>query len=612
MRIIPASARPGGDSSLILRSGAALLASLPLALAWSGTAAAQTVIERNPPPVMQQAAPPPKTPTPPSAASQDSRPLGANLTTLRLIGPGEPLTSPPVGGGLAIGAIPYAPQVALQQELSSYLGKPLSRQLLSQIVESISKAYKRAGYPFVSVTTPPQEITSGVLQLRVIEFRSGGVRIAGGSPADQAAVAEQIDLPKGTRLNADAIDEDFDWANRYPYRSVRGVFAPGDAIGESQLALMLSPRRPFQLFGGYSNTGTHATDMNRIFLGAGLGIASLHDLTLTYQFTASPDFFGHPGRYDDGAQRPNYISHSGRVLLPLGYHMDIEFAPSYIASRDTETADLTFNTGVFDAPLVFRTAVSNIIPHAHLGDLTIGLEYVNETRTTYFDRIRAADGRANMLPILLGWSDGLRDKFGTTSIDVRVTINRSGLTPHGNDANWAVFTNGRVIDADFTLATFDLSRSMKLGKGFSWTGELNAVLSNKPLPDAEQIALGGMFGVRGYDLDDGNPDKGVFLRNELHAPAFSVLGELLNDAHIQDQLSPYLFVDYGRGHLYGYDNSAGPVLGRDYTLASAGFGATYQLGTHLQSNLLVGCALHDAAFTRTGDCHVQARVFLQY
>ena len=71
--------------------------------------------------------------------------------------------------------------------LRPYLGQPLSRKLIAEIEAAIARQYRDLDYPFVSLSTPEQEITGGVLQIRVVEFRTGKVAVKGAKSDAEAA-----------------------------------------------------------------------------------------------------------------------------------------------------------------------------------------------------------------------------------------------------------------------------------------------------------------------------------------------------------------------------------------------------------------------------------------
>ncbi|MFP5514898.1 MAG: POTRA domain-containing protein [Alphaproteobacteria bacterium] len=243
------------------------------------------------------------------AASGDATPLGVDVAGFRLIGLDGTIILHPQAGITVAGA-EGLDEAGFRNALAPFIGKPLSRKLLTEIQAAVAQAYREAGRPFVSITAPPQEITSGVLQLRVLAFRTGRVQVQdgeGGPQEPDSALASSLRAPAGHLIEADRISEDLDWLNRFPYRQLNGVFEPGSDPGTSNLTLELSRRRPWQAFAGWSNTGTVKDhDSNRIFAGFSAGIEAVNDLTVAYQCTGSPDVVSDPAsvRLTGGAGRP--------------------------------------------------------------------------------------------------------------------------------------------------------------------------------------------------------------------------------------------------------------------------------------------------------------------
>ena len=581
-----------------------------MALCLPPAAQAQIVVERNLPPQVK----PPSSPglAPPSSVGPtDDTPLGPKLMGIRLLGAQEAPSAPLQDQGVVVTGVPEVKAEALQSALSGFIGRPLTQRLITEIRVQVAQVYRRAGLPFVSVIAPPQEITSGVLRLKIVEFKSGGVGVKGGSPADQARVQVQAPLPAGAPLQSSAVDEDFDWMARYPYRRVQGVFSPGDEVGESRLTLNVTETKPWQVFAGASNTGTRATGLARYFVGFGAGFPQAGDLTVSYQFTGSTDFWDDPGRYDDGARRPSYISQSGRLALPVGVHQEVEATPSYVVQSE-RIGQQTFATDIFELPLTYTTAVSNLLPGVHLGQLSVGVNFTTESRRTYFNDLSVATGEADLFEVSGGWSNTFRDPFGSTAVNLRAVVNPGGLLGLNADHVWNTFTNGRVTSVEYPYGVVDLTRTTPLPAHLTWIGTLEALASDHALPDADQISIGGLYGVRGYTLDDATADRGLYWRNELRPPPVPLLSRIAPQWRVQDQVAPFVFADYGTGHVAGAAVTSGPSLSRNYTLASVGVGFDYQLGRHVTANALVGCALNDALSTHAGACRGQARIFFSF
>jgi hemolysin activation/secretion protein len=98
------------------------------------------------------------------------------------------------------------------------------------------------------------------------------------------------------------------------------------------------------------------------------------------------------------------------------------------------------------------------------------------------------------------------------------------------------------------------------------------------------LVFGGAFSVRGFEEQAAARDQGVLLEAELRAPPISTgLGKRLGAPRLGDQLTPFLFVDYGYGwnrHAYGQKTSM--------QLGSASAGLNWQIGRYLSARLSYG------------------------
>lgn len=545
-------------------------------------------------------------------ASTDAKPFGVDVAGIHLIGPKEtPSAKPPAG--VSIGAIGAMPQERLVGPLAGYIGQPLSAKLISDMQASVAKAYREAGYPFVAITVPPQEVTSGVVQLQVSEFRYGRVTTKGATPGSDAYLLGEVRAPRGSRIKTELLEEDLDWINRYPYRSVQGVFAPGDAVGETALTLEVKPRKSWEVFAGWSNTGTRATDYQRYFAGFGAALPGLGDSFLSYQVTGSDNFWSDPGSVGTGAGSPNYFSQAARFVVPLAVRQSIEIAPNYVATRQNgDPAVFAFANQTFELPVIYRAALSNLVPDTYLGDLLLGAVGRHVARRSYFDATDIGGANANQFEIVLGWAGSRSDSYGRTVVQARLVTNPGGVLGGNDAASWSAYTSGRVDNVDYAYGTLDIGRVTRLPAGFAYVTQFSGLLGDQALPDTDQLAIGGMMATRGYVLDDASVDKGFFWRNELRLPAFPVLGGIGAFKGTSDELSPYGFLDLGYGYNYGFNGPLAPISSRTTHMAGIGAGLDYRSGDHLQAGVVAGYALSSAGSTAAGDWTIQARLFISY
>lgn len=541
------------------------------------------------------------------AGSEDSTPLGVTLRGIHLIGLDEKPSAHPTPG-VVISAIGDIPRETLSRALAPFLGRPASRKLIGELQAAIAHVYRDAGFPFVSVTLPPQEITSGLITVRVVEFRAGDVKVSSGDPT----LVQKVRAVRGQRISAEALDEDLLWLNRNPYRSVAGVFTPDTELGFSTLTLEVTPQKPWQIFSGWSNTGTRATGYDRYFAGFGAALPYLNDSYVSYQITGSPNFWLSPSDVGAGPLQPSYYSQAGRVVIGVSDRQSVELVPSYVATRQAgSVSGFDFTNETFEIPVYYRSAVSNFIPNGYWGDFILGVTAKGTSRTSYFSETGIGGASAGLFEIILGWTAARSDTYGSTEFDVRLLANPGGVVGGNSSASWANFTSGRVDQINYIYGIIDVNRKTRLPFGLTLSSQLYASVSGQSLPDTEQISLGGLYATRGYTLDDGSTDTGFFWRNELRTQAFPILSAFGVSGQ-NDLASPFLFADVGWGRTFAYQGPLGPISSSDVSLAGIGFGIDYSVGRSLTTSFIAGVALTDAYITQAGDITIQTRATIIY
>jgi hemolysin activation/secretion protein len=573
------------------------------AAALPGVALAQA-IERNLPPAEvsqpQEILAPNATP-----GSQDATPIGPALKGLLLLGPRDGVRTAPVTD-VAPGLVPRLNTPEAWSLLRPYLGKPLSRKLIAEIEATIARFYRQAGYPFVSISTPPQVIGGGVLQVRVVEFRDGTVKVTGVKGRTAERVREGVRLQPGQTVNAPDLSADLDWLNRNPFHHVEAIFSPGDALGRTDLDLQTTQTKPWQVYAGYSNSGSSATGYDRYLLGGQVGGLIGPGSLLSYQFTASPDFFDDHGKILADTDHPEYLSHGLRAAIPFAPRQEIEASFDHVESNTTSASSagpFAIRQDTDELSLGYRTSFSNF--SAIPGDLSLGLEAKHEGRTTFFAGVNVLETAEEVYQLYLGWSGVFTDARGRTSIDLTLHDSPGGLSAVNSGQGFDTFSDGRITSASYAYVNLQASRTTRLPKGWTLSQVIIAQYSGSPLPDTEQLGVGGEDLVRGYTLDDGAYDTAIVSRNELRPPAFAVLPQILPHTwRMPDQLSPFAFVDAASGSENLVHKSAHPI--------STGLGADYLLGRHLSLNLTGAYALEDGPFTKAGNLMLETKATLTF
>lgn len=570
------------------------------ALLVAAPAAGQRAIERNDPPSPGVRPAEPLSGEAETLESDDERPLGVNIARIVLIGPGASVEDagrdgPPVDPSGAAGIAPEPFITAL----SPQIGAPLTLALISEIQASIARVYREAGYPFVSVTTPPQEISGGVLRLRVIEFRADKI-LTEGDAADPG-LAGAIRTKPGERINSRDLEEDLDWLNRSGGRAVRAQFSAGEEAGASDLTIVADELDPAFYLGWSNASAGDFEESNRFFAGVNFAIPALNYLSVAWQTTAGIKGWDDisdiaPGNGD----HPNYLSHSAEIRLPTWPRQALTASPSVVFSSSPIAPGIKSESRVLETPVEYRSAISNIIPGWNVGDIYGGVAFKRQWRRIYAGDTLAAKGKSDLIQGYLGWAHDFDSVLGSTDIDIGLTVNPGGIFSRNDDSHWSEFSGGTITDATWVYGVAGVTHDAPLPGGGGLRVQMNGILSDQALPDTERLGLGGYDAVRGYSLNEGTVDSGGFTRIELRAPAQKFLGYT---GEVDDAFVPFAHFDAG----FGRDK----INNESESLISTGVGAYYQLDA-FSAGMSLSVALDDELETESGDVEFKMRAMIRF
>lgn len=515
---------------------------------------------------------------------QDATPIGPSLRAIVLLGPTE-AAHVAATDGLTVGDLARlrAGQEAVSALMGPFFGQPMSRKLIGEIEAALAGRYRHLRYPFVSFSTPEQEIGGGVLQIRVIEFVAGEVTVRGArSDSEAAALRARILLQGGTPIDARELSQDLDSLNRYPFREVQAVFSPGAQLGVSNLALMVQNERPWQAYAGYGNDGSPSTSLGRYFLGGSIGGVLGRDSVLSTQVTASQDWFA--GRKD-----PDYQGAALNYVLPIGRRGQIEASADVVETHQS-LAPFAVRMQAVQSGLGYRATVGDWFGGQAASDVRFGVEAKRQVASTYFSGVDVYGVAMNVYQLYAGYHRTGRDALGVSNLDLTMRVSPGGLDAASSDARAVLFSQGRMKRADYGYLSLDYNHITPLRFDMALNTQLIGQYASNALPRTEQAGLGGKPLVRGYTLDDGAFDSVLILRNELHFP--------------KSALSPYLFVDAGQGR----DNAARTTS----ALYSSGIGAQLRLTRHLMIDIDAARAFNESRDGQTGDWRIHTNLTVAF
>lgn len=499
----------------------------------------QRIAPREPPVTEPPAAEPQAEPAPPSASTAV---VLRSLTGLVFLPDQASLQTAGVPSdsawptGIATAGLPLLAAPDFTVQLAPFIGRPLTMAGLQDITTRVTAWYRAHGRPFVAVTTPPQNISTGVVQVVVTEYRVGTLSVTGNQWFSSEMLRQASGLVPGQTLTLPQVRDDLDWLNANPFRSVNTLFQPGTVPGTTDVVLQTEDRLPVRVYAGFDTAGVPSLGRGEWNLGGIWGNAFGLDQTLSYQFTRSLS-----GRYD---------AHALSGTVPLPWRDKVLIFGSY--AQETPDVGTTFNEAGNSGQASIRYV--HTLPRLTFAtgiDMTetvqLGYDFKTTNNNLEFGGVQVFASQAEIDQFPLIYEATLTDPYGQTGFSNQLVISPGGITGANTSVAFQAIVAGSA--ADYVYDRISATRTTELPiewvKGFAWTARVIAQIASTNLLSSEQLGAGGIDSLRGYYTDAALGSRGVLVSQELRGPAFSVAEALKTAMPVSDQEQLGVFWDYG-------------------------------------------------------------------
>lgn len=476
--------------------------------------------------------------------------------------------------GLHVGDVALLETAEFRALAAPYLGRPLSLRALNRLTRDVVLHFRRHGRPVVDVIVPEQAVSSGAVQILVVEGRLGRVRTEGNRWFAAGQISSSVRARPGEVIEGGPLLADLVWINQNPFRQVDLVFTRGSNPGETDVVLRTRDRYPLRVYAGYEDSGNALTGFDRVLAGANWGNAFGRDEQLNYQLSASPDF-------------KQLVAHSGSYVVPLpAWRHTLTVFGSHAESRPALAG------GMFDLKgRSWQLSARYRVPLPARGpwtrEVTAGVDFKRSNNNLSFGGTQVFAQENDVVQAIAAFSASRSDRHGTTSGGLTLALSPGGLTAGNHTGAYQAARS--FARPDYAYARLELERLTKLPAGLSWLARGTAQLASANLLGSEQLGLGGAGSLRGYEEREANGDDGFVLVNELRGPALHPAARF-GARGVSDQLDPLLFFDYGM--VASHRRLPGEPSRLE--LASAGVGFRYQLATNLTARCDYGWQLKDS------------------
>jgi hemolysin activation/secretion protein len=483
----------------------------------------------------------------------------------------------------------------LQRTVAPYTGTDASFAVIQQAVAALQQVYADAGYSATRIAIAPQDITSGVIHLSVIETPIGTVDITGNQQVDNANVRATLPaLREGQAPDVRAIGTAIRLANDNYAKQTQITLRQGVQPDTLDATIKIADVDPVRHIVSLDNTGTRQTGNYR--LGYAFQHANLfnRDQMLTAQYVTSPDHVRQVTILGLNYHAPLYA---------LGGAIDVSVSHANVSSGQvTTTAGSYAISGSGDAAGIRYT---QLLPR--LGDwdqrLSAGVDY-----RAYKNDVRPDGASSSLIPNLVTRPVTLT--YAGFSRDVerewRASLSLSQNLPGGVSNNTADYQapGGRAgATASFRIWRSSVFLRQSLPADWQVQLQLNGQYSADALIPGEQFGVGGVDSVRGFNEREALSDYGYRTSVEFQG---SDLGKAFGAAAWQ--MRPVLFHETGRL----WRNHPLPAEAQRSAIASAGLGLRIALDNRLQARIDYATVLQGAGIRPTGDRKIQANFTLLF
>ncbi|MFA6350425.1 MAG: ShlB/FhaC/HecB family hemolysin secretion/activation protein [Candidatus Omnitrophota bacterium] len=447
--------------------------------------------------------------------------------------------------------------------------KEITIQDLQKAADKITDIYRQRGYITSRAYLPPQKISEGLVEVRVLEGAMGDVEIRGNRYFRTNLLRNKISLKKGEAFNYNKLRKDLIKINEAPDRFCKTVLAPGKVPGTTDLTLEVKDNLPIHVGFDWDNFGSRYINKNRYSARFTHNNLLGFDDKLTFQYQL--------------AEAGSYYLKNVRYLAPVGRGLEVggyAYMSKVKLGKEYKETDVRGKSQLYGA-----FANRSLIDGENFDmNLNLGFDYKNVVNyqsgaVTSHDRLRVAKA---------GFDMDLSDKLGRTiltyELDCGIPDIMGGLAAKDINAS-RTGAGGKFVKNGINLLRL---HKMPFSSTLLWKNQIQ--ISPYNLPSTEQIQLGGITNVRGYPSAEAVGDQGYTMTFEWSCPVYGIPKNFIvpfTKTKMYDALRIVTFYDWGNVHL----RTPATSEEKNKTLRSIGCGMRFNLPKSLSMRVEVAWPL---------------------
>lgn len=424
-----------------------------------------------------------------------------------------------------------------------YTGACLNLEQINTLLADISNWYLDRGYVTTRAYLPPQDLTTGTLQIVVVEGRTEDIRF--GPDTDERYRLETA-FPglEGKRLNIRDLEQGLDQLNRLPSNNAKLKLEPGAKTGETMVLIENPQDKRLRLTITDDNTGARSTGVRQRTVEVEADdLFGVNDMwSLSYKPSLT--------NFDDYGTK----TISGSLSVPYGY-----WTFGYSESWFTYASTIQATTASYRSRGISRqrelTAERVVARDQDSKTSLEGALTLKETRNFIADAL--LDSQSRKLSIA-----GLTARHSTKIWDGALNVSavyEQGLRSFGAKKDHQVASGEARAQFRKLSSNITYSRALQVqDQNLSSSVALSGQWAPGTLFSSERFSIGGLSSVRGFKDNSVSGEVGGYARTELSWTAPSTDLEYVNKAI--GRLSPYLALDGGWVQADPAETGEGAVL----------------------------------------------------
>ncbi len=388
--------------------------------------------------------------------------------------------------------------------LKPYVGQCLGVSQLNDLLKAITDYYLGKGRVTSRAYLPQQDLSTGHLQVLVVEGKLEALRSAEGSTVTERELAMAFPGKVGEALNLREIEQLVDQLNRLPSKQAQMELTPGKQVGGSDVVVKNTAQKPWRASLSRNNDGQKSTGEQQ--WGAGLEWDS--PLGLGDQLILRG---GHDAISDHQKTSKNTMLYYN---VPWGWW---NFSYTYSES-DYRTFGVTddFKYKQDGDNQNHQLRAERVIHRDDVSKTSVNVGLAHLRTNNYILDVRTAPSSNRLSELQLGVNHGRR--IGTAFVNLDLGMqNGIGLldaqSQEERDAFGRRQPNSRY--RKYTATVSYLQPFSLWGESFSFSSLATGQRSEDPLFSPQRMSLGGSASVRGFKDQLLTGDSGGYWRNEV-------------------------------------------------------------------------------------------------